>query len=88
MAEIKSRLNGYRSFRNTEKSLGNGPIHPGDQVQVVSIEIAVANLKPEEMEGMLNLEVVAEGEADGEVLQARKAVRELLERRDARTSTA
>lgn len=86
MAEIPTRMTGYRSFRNSETSFGKVPIHQGDRLQVVSIEIAVANLKTEDRADVLNMEVVADVEADGEVLQARKPVRDLIGNQDAQSS--
>jgi diguanylate cyclase (GGDEF)-like protein len=40
-SEIKGRLEGYRSFRHTEKNHTGVPIHQGDRFQIISIDIAV-----------------------------------------------
>jgi hypothetical protein len=78
MAEIQPRMTGYRSFRHSETSFGKVPIHQGERLQIVSTEIAVANLNPDERERVLNMEVVVDAAADDDVLQARKTLRDLL----------
>jgi hypothetical protein len=79
VAEIPAKMNGYRSFRNTEKSFANVAIHPGDRIQVVSIEISVDNLKPEERETVLGMDIVGDVEAEGAVLQSKRLIKDLLD---------
>src|SRR5271157_111691 len=78
MGEVPARTPGYRSFRGTEKSQGGVAIHSGDNFQVVSIEIAVEHLSAEERARVMQMDVIGEAEADGEVLRIRRPLGELM----------
>jgi diguanylate cyclase (GGDEF)-like protein len=77
-SEIKPRLEGYRSFRHTEKNLTGVPIHHGDRLQIISIDIAVDHLTESERQKCLEMEVIATAEGDDEVAETRKTVAQLL----------
>jgi len=78
VAEVKSNDPEYCRFRSTERNHSNVPIFPGDRFQIVSVEIAVGHLAPEDQGRCLKMEITAETEVDGELLQARKSVAELM----------
>lgn len=80
ISELPPRTPGYRSFRGTEKSQGGVAIHSGDNFQVVSIEIAVGHLSAEERARVMQMDVIGEAEADGEVLRIRRPLEELMSR--------
>jgi hypothetical protein len=78
VAEVGSAEPDYRNFRFTERNHSRVPIHPGDCFQIVSIEIAVCHLAPEIQDKCLKMELIADAVVDGEALQTRKTVAELL----------
>ena len=78
LSEIKARLDGYRSFRHTEKNLTGVSIHQGDRVQIISVDIAVDHLTESERQKCLEMEVIATAEGDGEVAETRKTVAQLM----------
>jgi hypothetical protein len=78
-AEVGALIPGYRSFRGNEGSQGGVAIFAGDNFQVVSIEVAVDHLSPEERAQMLEMDVVGEADADGEALRIRKPLKELMQ---------
>ena len=78
MSEIKPRLEGYRSFRHTEKNLTGVSIHQGDCLQIISVDIAVDHLTETERQKCLEMEVIATAEGDGEVAETRKTVAQLM----------
>jgi diguanylate cyclase (GGDEF)-like protein len=77
-SEIKPRLEGYRSFRHTEKNRTGVPIHQGDCFQIISVDIAVDHLTESERQKCLEMEVIATAEGDDEVAETRKTVAELM----------
>lgn len=77
-SEIKARLKGYRSFRHTEKNHTGVPIHQGDRLQIISVDIAVDHLPESERQKSLEMEVIATAEGDDELAETRKTVAQLL----------
>lgn len=77
-AEKESHDPNHRRFRHTEKTHANVAIHPGDPLQVIAVEIAVEHLSKDEQVKCLQMDVIADAIADGEALQARKSVAELM----------
>jgi diguanylate cyclase (GGDEF)-like protein len=77
-AEIRPRLEGYRSFRLTEKNHTGVPIHQGDRFQIISVDIAVDHLTKSERQKCLEMEVIASAEGDDEVAETRKTVAQLM----------
>lgn len=77
-SEIKPRLEGYRSFRYTENNHTGVPIHQGDRLQIISVDIAVDHLSESERQKCLEMEVIATAEGDGELAEARKTVAQLI----------
>ena len=77
-SEIKPRLDGYRSFRHTEENHTAVPIHQGDRLQIISVDIAVDHLSESERQKCLDMEVIATAEGDGEVAETRKTVAQLI----------
>ena len=77
-AEVKSTEPDYRRFRYTERNHKRVPIYSGDRFQVVSIEIAVGHLALENQSKCLKMEIIADAEVDGEALQTRKTIAELI----------
>jgi len=77
-AEVSSSEPGYRKFRHTERNFSGVPIHPGDRLQIIGIDIATGHLAPEEQGSCGKMSVVADAAADGEVLQVRRTVEELM----------
>lgn len=77
-SEIKPRLEGYRCFRHTEKNHTGVPIHQGDRLQIISVDIAVDHLTESERQKCLEMEVIATAEGDDEVAEARKTVAQLM----------
>jgi diguanylate cyclase (GGDEF)-like protein len=77
-SEIKPRLEGYRSFRHTEKNHTGVPIHHGDRFQIISVDIAVDHLTESERQKCLEMEVIATAEGDGEVAEKRKTIAQLM----------
>jgi hypothetical protein len=72
-------VNGYRSFRHTERDLGGVvEIHSGDNFQVISVEIAVDHLSAERRAQILEMEIIGDVEASGEGLQVRKRLGDLM----------
>lgn len=78
LSEIKQRLDGYRSFRGTEKNHTSVPIHQGDRLQILSVDIAIDHLAESERQKCLEMEVIATAEGDDEVAETRKTVAQLL----------
>jgi diguanylate cyclase (GGDEF)-like protein len=78
LSEIKPRLDGYRSFRHTEKDHTGVPIHLGGRFQIISVDIAVDHLTESERQKCLEMEVIATAEGDDEVAETRKTVAQLL----------
>lgn len=78
MSEIKPRLEGYRSFRHTEKNLTGVAIHQGDRLQIISVDIAVDHLTESERQKCQEMEVIATAEGDDEVAESRKTVSQLM----------
>jgi diguanylate cyclase (GGDEF)-like protein len=76
--EIKQRFEGYRSFRSTEQNHARVPIHQGDRLQILSVDIAVDHLAESERQKCLEMEVIATAEGDEEVAETRKTVAQLL----------
>ncbi|MGB7495663.1 MAG: GGDEF domain-containing protein [Candidatus Acidiferrum sp.] len=77
-SEIKARLEGYRSFRSTEKNHARVPIYQGDRFQIISVDIAVDHLTESERQKCLEMEVIATAEGDDEVAETRKTVAQLM----------
>jgi diguanylate cyclase (GGDEF)-like protein len=77
-SEIRSRLDGYRSFRHTEKNLTGVSIHQGDRLQIISVDIAVDNLTESERKKCLEMEVIVTAEGDDESAEIRKTVAQLI----------
>lgn len=77
-SEIKARLEGYRSFRHTEKNHTGVPIHHGDRFQIISVDIAVDHLTESERRKCLEMEVIATAEGDDETAETRKTVAQLM----------
>jgi len=77
-AEIQSVDENYRRFRYTEIN-HRVVIHQGDRFQIISINVAVGHLSPAEQQKCMSMDVIADAVADGEVLQIRKTVAELME---------
>jgi hypothetical protein len=77
-SEIKPRLDGYRSFRHTEKNLTGVSIHQGDRLQIISVDIAVDHLSEGERQKCLDMEVIVTAEGDDELAEARKTVAQLM----------
>jgi len=75
---VPARFDGYRSLRHTEEDFAGLPIHPGDPFQVISVEIAVDHLSAERRAEVLQMEVIGDAEADGEALQVRKRLSDLM----------
>jgi hypothetical protein len=78
-AEVPSQDTNYRSFRHTEATHSRVAIHSGDTFQIISVEIAVGHLSGDEQRRCLEMEIIADAVADGELLQVRKVVAELME---------
>ena len=79
LCEIKPPpLNGYRSFRQTEKNHTDVPIHQGDRLQIISVDIAVDHLTESERQKCLDMEVIATAEGNDEVAETRKTVAQLM----------
>jgi hypothetical protein len=53
-------------------------IHQGDRFQIISINITVGHLSPGDQRRCMSMDVIADAVADGEVLQTRKTVAELM----------
>jgi diguanylate cyclase (GGDEF)-like protein len=77
-AEVQSQDPNYRRLRHTERDQGGVAIHPGDRLQIISASIAVGHLSKEVLEECIAMDVIADAVVDGEALQARKTVRELM----------
>ncbi|GEM_PF-3187165 len=77
-AEVESRDMDYRKFRHTEAHHSRVSIHPGDRFQIIAVEMAVGHLAQEDREKCVKMDVIADATADGEALQARKTVAELM----------
>jgi hypothetical protein len=77
-AEVESHDPDRRKFRHTEQNHATVPIQAGDRYQVVSVEIAVGHLAQDIKERCLKMDVIADAEVDGEALQTRKTVAELM----------
>jgi hypothetical protein len=77
-AEVQSRDPNYRRFRATELDRGRIPIHPGDPYQILSVDIAAGHLSEEDQEKCLNMEITVDAEVDGDALQVKKKVAELI----------
>lgn len=77
-SEIKSRLDGYRSFRHTEKNFTGVSIHQGDRLQIISVDIAVDHLTESERQKCLEMEVIVTAEGDDESAETRKTVAQLV----------
>ncbi len=77
-SEVPSRIDGYRSFRHTERNQGGVAIHTGDNFQVISVETAVEHLNAERRAEILKMEVIGDVEANGESLQVRKSLGDLM----------
>jgi hypothetical protein len=78
VAEIKSNEAGYRKFRYTEKNHTGVSIFPGDRFQVISVEIAVGHLSPEDQEKCRNTDLIADAIVDGRMFQVRKSIGDLI----------
>jgi diguanylate cyclase (GGDEF)-like protein len=77
-SEIKPRLDGYRSFRHSEKNHTGVAIHQGDRFQVISVDIAIDHLAEDERQKCLEMEVIATAVGDEEIAETRKTVAELV----------
>jgi diguanylate cyclase (GGDEF)-like protein len=79
LSEIKPpRLNGYRSFRLTEKNHIGVPIHQGERFQIISVDIAVDHLTASERPKCLEMEVIATADADDKSAETRRTVAQLM----------
>jgi len=76
--EVASPDADYRRFRDTEHIHREAPIYPGDRLQMLSVDIAVGHLPPEDREKCLKMEITGIAAVDGEALQTRKTVAELV----------
>jgi diguanylate cyclase (GGDEF)-like protein len=77
-AEIKPRLDDYRSFRHTEKNHTGVPIHQGDRFQIISVDIAVDHLTESERQRCLKMGVIATAEGDDELAETQETVAQLM----------
>lgn len=77
-SEIRPQLDGYRSFRHTEKNLTGVSIHQGDRLQIISVDIAVDHLTESERKKCLEMEVIVTAEGDDESAETRKTVAQLM----------
>jgi diguanylate cyclase (GGDEF)-like protein len=77
-SEINPRLDGYRSFRHTEKNHTGVSIQRGDRFQIISVDIAVDHLPESDRQKCLEMEVIATAEGDDEVAETRKTVAQLM----------
>jgi hypothetical protein len=77
-AEIKSDESEFRKFRFTEKQLGSTHIHPGENLPILSVEIAVGHLPPEHRTKCLNMVIRADALVEGEPLHLNKRVDEFI----------
>ena len=77
-SEVKAHIDGYRSFRHTERNQGGVAIQAGDNFQVISVEVAVDHLKPERRAQVTEMKVLGHVEADGDSLQVEKRLGDLL----------
>jgi diguanylate cyclase (GGDEF)-like protein len=77
-SELKPRLDGYRSFRHTEKNFTGVPIHQGDRLQIISVDIAIDHLSESERQKCLKMEVIVTAEGDDESAETRKTVAQLM----------
>ena len=77
-SEIKPLLDGYRSFRHTEKNLTGVSIHQGDRLQIISVDLAVDHLNESERQKCLEMEVIVTAEGDDESAETRKTVAQLM----------
>jgi hypothetical protein len=78
-SEIRARLDGYRSFRHTEKNHTGVSIHRGDRLQIISVDIAVGHLTESERQKCLEMEVIVTADADDESSETRKTVAQLMD---------
>jgi hypothetical protein len=77
-AEIKSADPMFRKFRHTEQHHNRAQIFPGDTPQVISIDISVAHLSPNERMECLSMPIFADVLVNGELLRLSKLVSEYL----------
>ena len=77
-SEIKPRVDGYRSFRHSEKNLTGVSIHPGDRLQIISVDIAVDHLAESDRQKSLEMEVIVTAYVDDESAETRKTVAQLM----------
>ncbi len=77
-AEIPPSERDYRRFRYTEKNHAGVSIHPGDRFQVISVDIAVGHLSPEDQEKCRKMDLIADAIVNGRMLQVRKRVADLM----------
>jgi len=86
MAEIPSDVPGRRKFRATENQFANVRIHPGDTMQVFSLDLGIDQLKlvgtylAGDYEGALADKVVADAFADGETMHTERTLSEIFGR--------
>lgn len=77
-SELKTDDASYRKFRHTEANQNRVAIHPGDRLQVIAVEIAVDHLSAEQKQNCINMDLIADAVADGEALQIRKTIGEIV----------
>lgn len=86
MAEIKSDIAGRRRFRAAEGQFANVRIHPGDTMQVFSLDLGIDQLKmvgtylAGDYEGTLADKVIVDAVADGESMHVERTLREIFGR--------
>ena len=78
IAEIRSADPMFRKFRYTEQHHNRAQIFPGDTLQVISIDISVAHLAPEERIECLSMQIFADVLVNGQLLRLSKLVSEYL----------
>jgi hypothetical protein len=84
-SEIQPDMPGRRRFRHTEKNFSGVQIHPGDRLQVFSLDISIDQLKmvgtylAGDVEGTLREKIVADAVVDGESLHVERSVAEVFQ---------
>jgi hypothetical protein len=75
---------GRSRFRHTEKNFSGVQIHPGDRLQVFSLDLGIDKLKmvgthlAGDFEGTLADKIVADAVVDGESLHVERSVSEVF----------
>lgn len=84
-AEIESDISGRRKFRSTERNFALTPIHPGDRMQVLTLDLGVDQLKLKgtylagDFEGTLADKIFADAVVDGESLHVERSVEDIFQ---------